>query len=236
MYQYPSFIKNYWLALITGLFVLLGVFAYFFIPSFESFVRDTWQVLRQADQERINRYFSGFGYWGPIALILLFTLQMFLIIIPSWLPMIAAVMIYGFWSGILISVTGIVLASSCGFYIGSKLGSAALDKMIDKKKYAKLDYWIGHYGFWSIVFFRISPFLSNDAISFVAGMLNMGYRKFITATFTGITPLIIAIAYFAKDTDTLKTGMYWIGSAGLLLYGMYIYIDHQKRKRGVIKT
>ncbi len=150
---------------------------------------------------------------------------MFLIIIPSWLPMIAAVMIYGFWSGILISITGIVLASSCGFYIGLKLGNAALDKMIDKKKYAKLDYWIGRYGFWSIVLFRISPFLSNDAISFVAGMLNMGYRKFITATFIGITPLIIAIAYFSKDTDTLKTGMYWIGGTGLLLYGMYIYID-----------
>lgn len=230
MNKYRSFANKYWPVLITGSFVLLCIFAYFFIPSFGSFVRDTWQVLTQTDQERINHYFNDFGYWGPIVLIFFFTLQMFLVIIPSWLPIVAAVMIYGFWPGILISVTGIVLASSCGFYIGAKLGSAALNKMIDKKKYAKLDYWIEHYGFWSIVIFRISPFLSNDAISFAAGMLSMGYRKFITASLIGITPLIFAIAYFAKETETLKTGMYWIGGVGLLLYGIYIYIDHKKRE------
>jgi len=103
--------------------------------------------------------------------------------------------------------------------------------LIDEKKLAKLDYWITNYGFWSIVLFRISPFLSNDAISFAAGMLKFGYRKFISATLIGITPLIIAIAYFAQDTETLKTGMYYVGGAGLLLYGIFVYIDHSKRMR-----
>ena len=224
-------IQTHWPLLATGLFIILVVLGYFFIPAFGSFVRDSWQLLTQADQEHINQYLKDFGAWGPLVLILLFTIQMFLIVVPSWLPIIAAVIIYGFWQGILISLTGIILASSLGFYIGINLGGTVLDKLIDEKKLAKLDYWITNYGFWSIVLFRISPFLSNDAISFAAGMLKFGYRKFISATLIGITPLIIAIAYFAQDTETLKTGMYYVGGAGLLLYGIFVYIDHSKRMR-----
>jgi uncharacterized membrane protein YdjX (TVP38/TMEM64 family) len=231
MKKFNLSIQTHWPLLATGLFIILVVLGYFFIPAFGSFVRDSWQVLTQADQEHINQYLKDFGVWGPLVLILLFTIQMFLIVVPSWLPIIAAVIIYGFWQGILISLTGIILASSLGFYIGINLGGTVLDKLIDEKKLAKLDYWITNYGFWSIVLFRISPFLSNDAISFAAGMLKFGYRKFISATLIGITPLIIAIAYFAKDTETLKIGMYYIGGAGLLLYGIFVYIDHSKRMR-----
>ena len=89
---------------------------------------------------------------------------------------------------------------------------------------------VEEYGFWAVALFRVSPFLSNDAISIIAGMLTMGYRKFIFATLTGIVPLALAIGYFAEDTETLKTGLYWIGGAGLLLYGVYIYIDRKKKK------
>ena len=231
MKKFNLSIQTHWPLLGTGLLIILVVLGYIFIPAFGSFVRDSWQVLTQADQEHINQYLKDFGAWGPLVLILLFTIQMFLIVVPSWLPIIAAVIIYGFWQGILISLTGIILASSLGFYIGINLGGTVLDQLIDEKKLVKLNYWITHYGFWSIVLFRISPFLSNDAISFAAGILKIGYRKFISATLIGITPLIIAIAYFAKDTETLKTGMYYVGGAGLLFYGIFVYIDHNKRMR-----
>ncbi len=39
------------------------------------------------------------------------------------------------------------------------------------------------YGFWAIIVTRINPFLSNDAISFVGGLLRMGYWKFIGAIY-----------------------------------------------------
>lgn len=58
----------------------------------------------------------------------------------------------------------------------------------------------------------------------------MKYRKFILATLAGIIPLAFAIAYFGEDTDTLKNGLYWIGGAGILIYGIYVYIDHRKNK------
>ena len=157
-------------------------------------------------------------------------LQMFLIVFPSWLPIIVAVMAYGFWWGILISLLGVTAASTIGYYIGLKLKGKFLQKIIGKEKLEKMDFWISHYAFGSVVLFRISPFLSNDGISFIAGMFAMGYKRYMAATMAGMLPLTIAVAYFSGDISKLEEGMYWIGGAGIVAYAIYVYID-QKRKR-----
>jgi uncharacterized membrane protein YdjX (TVP38/TMEM64 family) len=51
--------------------------------------------------------------------------------------------------------------------------------------------------------------LSNDAISFVAGLLRMGYWRFIAATLAGIAPLTIFIAIMGQSNDTLLQGLLW---------------------------
>jgi len=57
---------------------------------------------------------------------------------------------------------------------------------------------LGDYGFWAIIVTRVNPFLSNDAISFVGGLLRMGYWKFIAAALVGIAPLTSFIAIMEK--------------------------------------
>lgn len=217
--------------ILTLCFIGSLVLAYFIFPSFQDFINTSWNILWSEDKERIRRYFESFGFWGPIAIIILMILQIFLIIFPSWLPMIVAVMAYGFWEGALISITGVFCASTIGFFLGKFLGEDSLEKALGKKQEKKMDFWVSEYGFWSVALFRVSPFLSNDAISIIAGMLGMRYRKFILATLTGIVPLAFAIAYFAEDPSTLKNGLYWIGGAGLVGYGIYVYIDFRNRKK-----
>ncbi len=211
--------------------LLIGglIIAYFAVPQFSSFIDETWQVLWSEDENKIRKHFEGFGFWGPIAIIALIILQIFLVIFPSWLPMIVAVLAYGFIGGVLTSVVGVFLASTVGYLLGKLLGEENLEKVLGKKKSKKVNFWVEKYGFWAIALFRLSPFLSNDAISVIAGMLKMGYRKFILATLTGIVPLALAIGYFAEDPDTLKSGMYWIGGAGVLGYGIYVWIDYRNR-------
>ena len=94
-----------------------------------------------------------------------------------------------------------------------------------------MDFWIHNYSFGTVVLFRISPFLSNDGISFIAGMVQMGYKKYILATLLGIVPLTLAIAYFSESIETLKSGLYWVGGGGLIIYAVYIYLDYKKRKK-----
>lgn len=216
--------------LLTGAILAALIIFYFAHQPFQQFINETWNILWSEDKDRISAHFESFGFWGPIAIIIVMILQIFLVIFPSWLPMIVAVLAYGFWGGALISITGVYCASSIAFYMGKWLGEDHLEKIMGKSKNKQVEYWVSEYGFWTIAIFRISPFLSNDAISIIAGMLSMKYRKFIFATLTGITPLAFAIAYFAQDIDKLKNGLYWIGGAGILIYALYVYIDYRKRK------
>ena len=73
------------------------------------------------------------------------------------------------------------------------------------------------------------PFRSNDAISFVAGILKMNYWKFISATILGIAPLTFLIAITGEDIDSLKIGLLWGSIVSLLIFGIYIWWD-KKRK------
>ncbi|GAA4319829.1 VTT domain-containing protein [Pontixanthobacter gangjinensis] len=214
------------LSTVAGLLIL-----YFAHSSFQEFLNETWDILWSNDEEKISAHFESFGFWGPVAIIIVMILQIFLVVFPSWLPMIVAVLAYGFWGGALISIAGVYCASTIAFYLGKWLGEDNLEKVMGKSKNKKVEYWVSEYGFWTIAIFRISPFLSNDAISIIAGMLSMKYRKFILATLTGIIPLSFAIAYFGQDTTSLKNGLYWIGGAGIVIYGLYVYIDYRKRKK-----
>lgn len=183
------------------------------------------------DHQRIQEYFRDFGFWGPATIIVFIILQMFLLIFPSWLPIIVAVLAYGFWAGVLVNLVGIGIASTIGYYIGNKIESGLLNNFMSKKKENKMKFWISHYGFGTVVLFRISPFFSNDSISFIAGIFRMRYKKFMLATYAGMVPLSLAVGYFSKDFERMEQGLYWIGGIGFVLYAGYVYLDYKKRKK-----
>lgn len=224
--KYSSFI-------ITSILILTLLLLYFYNDDFQSNLNIFINALIDGNKDKVSEVVKGFGWYGILALIVLMVLQMFLIIFPSWLPMIVASLAYGFLPGIIISSIGVFLASTLGYAIGRSISDNALKKFISDKTFKKLDFWVSNYGFISVALFRISPFLSNDGISVIAGGVKMQYFKFITATMTGIIPLAIAISYFSSNTQQLKIGLYIIGGIGIVLYGIFIYFDYKKRKKAI---
>lgn len=213
---------------LTASFLLIMVVCYFVISPFQQFINEFWEVIWSKDEQRIVEWFKSFHLLGPVFIILLMVLQMFMVVFPTWLPMIVASLGYGPVFGFLISVTAVFVSSTIGFYIGEQLSTTSKNNLIGESNFEKLSGFMKKYGFWAIVLFRISPILSNDAISFIAGISEMGFRKYITATMVGIIPLAAAISYFARDIETLKTGLYWIGGAGILIYGLYVYLQYRR--------
>ena len=92
----------------------------------------------------------------------------------------------------------------------------------------KISDFLDDYGFWAVIVTRINPFLSNDAISFVGGILKIGYWKFIGATLVGIAPLTIFIAIIGDSTQQLKSGLLWGSLVSLALFILYVYWDKRK--------
>lgn len=213
--------------------VLVGgiVASYFLVPDVAQFLNDAWSVLTSDDEQRIKEWVNGFGWFGPIVLILAMVVQMFLIVIPSIALMVVAILAYGPLWGSIIILAAVFAASSVGYFTGRFLSAAFVKKLLGEKTERKISDFIEDYGFWAVIVTRINPFLSNDAISFVGGMLRMGYWRFIGATMVGILPLTLFIAILGRSTEQLKSGLLWGSLVSLIGFGVYVWWDNTRKNK-----
>ena len=215
--------------LLVSLFLLaILVVFYFIIPSFQSFIKEAFDVLTSENEERIRQWVAQFKLAGPVMLILIMIVQMFLFVVPNIFIMMVAIISYGPFWGSVISFLGVFASSSTGYMIGKYLGPVTVHKLMNEKVQKKTSEFIKRYGVIAIAITRISS-LSNDSLSIVAGLLKMNYRKYILATLAGITPLIILLAIYGKNGKILKA-LIWIAALSLLSLIIYIIIDKRKKR------
>jgi uncharacterized membrane protein YdjX (TVP38/TMEM64 family) len=205
------------------------VLGYFFNPAVQSFIDEAWVVLTSEDRERIEAWVDQFDWWGPLLLMALFLVQMFAFVLPSWLLIVVSVLAYGPWWGSVIALAGILLAASVAYGLGVLLSEVTLRKMLGESSERKMRVYLERYGFWLVVIVRLAPFLSNDVISFVAGLTSMGFRKFTAATALGISPLIALIAFLGTTNERLRTGFIVVSILSMIGFAVYVWWDHKHR-------
>jgi uncharacterized membrane protein YdjX (TVP38/TMEM64 family) len=212
------------LSLLTTLVIL-----YFVIPSFQAFIKEAFDVLTSDDEERIKNWVAKFKLAGPLTLILVMIIQMFLFVVPNVFVMMVAIVSYGPFWGAVISFVGVFASSSVGYLIGKYLGPVTVHKLMSDKVRKKTAAFIKRYGVTAIAITRISSF-SNDSLSIVAGLLKMNYRKYIFATLGGITPLIILLAIYGENGKILRS-LIWVAVLSLIVLIIYIILNERKRKK-----
>lgn len=217
--------------LLSGGLILAVVGAYFLWPAFGETTREGWNVLLSGDQAKISGWVKQFGYWGPVFIILFMVLQMFMVVVNVVALIIIAILAYGPVWGSLIGFTGVMVASLIGYAIGYWAGSALVQKLLGEKTAKKVEEQVCRYGIWAIVIARLSPFISNDAISFIAGSTKLTFWKFIAATIGGIVPLIVLIAFLGGDIERMKTGLIWISVIGIVAFLAYYFYDRHKQQQ-----
>lgn len=210
-----------------GLLVIL-IGSYFIFPGFKDGVNEAFEIITSQDEQRIKQWVKQFGILGPIVLIFTMTIQMFMLIVPNLLLFLISIICYGPFWGSIICLIGVFTSSSLGYYIGKKLGPRAIDRFVSQNTQDKMCIFIERYGVKAIAIMRLSS-LSSDALGFVAGILEMSYKKYILATLAGITPVIVLIALYGKS-GKIETALIWIGGIALVILGVYIFLDRNKRR------
>ncbi|WP_162051836.1 TVP38/TMEM64 family protein [Pontibacter pamirensis] len=226
-----EFKQSKWPLVVTGIIIAALIASYFIFPGFQQEVNNGWDVLTSGDEQRISEWVSQFGFWGPFFIILAMVAQMFLLVINAVALMLVAIIAYGAFWGSIIAIAAVVVASTIGYWIGHGLGEVGVSKLIGRKTEKKVTNFVDNYGVWAVVIARISPFLSNDAVSFVAGLARMGYIKFMVATLAGIVPLTILLAWLGENNERLKTGLIWVSVVSLTAFIGYVVYDKYIKKK-----
>lgn len=214
---------------LVSLLMLITVVAFYFLDaSFQLWANEAFQVFKTGEIEKIEDFLEPYKDIGYLILLGAFLFQLFLFFIPSVLVMSLCIVMYGPWLGGLLCLVGVFLASVFAYVLGEALGTYTIDKIIGHDSREKMTSFLKKYGFWTVAVFRLSPFLSNDAVSFVGGLVKMRFWRFIGATMLGITPLTILLAWMGKNNERMRIGLYILGGISILALAVYIFID----KRG----
>ncbi|WP_417601120.1 TVP38/TMEM64 family protein [Owenweeksia hongkongensis] len=208
--------------------ILVAVGFYFFNNEFQQWANKAYDAFSTGEVKEVKKFLEPYREIGYLILLGAFLFQLFLFFIPSVLVMSLSIMMYGPWLGGGLCLLGVFLASVFAYFLGHALGTYTIDKIIGHDSREKMETFLEKYGFWTVTVFRLSPFLSNDAVSFVGGLVNMSFWRFIGATMLGITPLTIILAWMGEDTERVKIGFMILGGISILALGLYIFIDKRK--------
>lgn len=226
----PSQSRLTWL-IPLGLVALLGLL-YAFWPAFQAFADEAYAVAASGDQERMQAWVQGFSPWGFAIILGLMLAQSILAVIPSMLMMVVAVLAYGPLVGGVLAWGGLLLAATLAYGIGRALGPVTVDRLVGAKTERKVARFVDRYGIWGIIAARVAPAISTDAVSFVAGLVEMRYVRFILATAVGTLPLTVLVAWLGRDIDRLQTGLIWVSVVSLVLFVGYVVYDRKVKGGG----
>lgn len=220
--------KKTWLIPLGALAVLVGL--YFVWPGFQRFINEAYGALASGRQEQVEQWVEGFGAWGFVVVLALMLMQTILAFLPSVLIMVVAVLAFGSVWGGLLAWGGLLMAACLGYGIGRSFGPVTVDRLIGGRAEQKMEDLVERYGVWAVVAARISPVLSTDAVSIVAGLTKMAFGRFVLATAVGTLPLTVAVAWLGADINRLRTGMIWISVTSLALFVGYVLYDSYVRR------
>lgn len=214
--------------LLSGLLVACGLIAYLTVPGVQNWINHAVEVLVSNDRERTEIWVSSFGLLGPVLLVIAMVGQIFLVVVPTTALLVVSILAYGPVWGSAIGLVAIYAASSVGYFIGRGFGAVTVEKVLGSKARNRATVFLEKYGFWAIFITRLNPFLSNDVVSLVSGMVKINYWKFTFASLAGIAPLILFIAVLGDNTGNMLYLLLLFSSGILVLFCGYIFITKKQ--------
>lgn len=164
-----------------------------------------------SDRSAMTAFLQQVGWWGPLLLILILSMQVLVAVIPGHILMIAGGYLYGFGDGLLLNLTGTVLASQLAFVLARQAGRPLVTRFVAAQR---LDHWqraAPRQGFFFFLIFFWVPLLPSNLMNFVAGLGTISFWEFLAANMVGRLPGVILVTLIGSH------GLELSGQQGLFL-------------------
>ena len=145
---------------------------------------------------RIESWIRGAGVYGPLLLLAVQAGQIVAAPIPGLFVPVIAGLLYGPIVGPLVTSLGTILGSSAAYAIGHRGGRPLAERIAGKERLQRAQTRMSGRRWLVLIPLFLLPFSPADALCFVAGIIEMGWRRFMIAVLVGRIPkdALIAIA------------------------------------------
>ncbi len=156
------------------------------------------------DQERLRAWISGYGLWGPIAYMLLYSVAPSLML-PGLPITVAGGILFGPVGGTVYTSIGATIGASAAFLIARYMGRGWVEDMLKEGRWKELDLEVERRGWKIVAFTRLIPLFPFNLLNYAFGLTRIRFSHYAAASFVFMLPGITAYVVFSSSLlDLLK--------------------------------
>lgn len=193
-----------------------------------------WQRLWGAAQTifaspaAFHQWVAGFGAWAPVVFFLLVAAQVIVAPIPGSVFPPVATAAFGPAAGLALITAGTLVGSACVFALTRRWGRPLASRLTGEET---LNRYVGlitaNGGLWLFLVYLL-PLLPDDAVSAVAGLSRISFRRFLLLSTVGRLPGMVLSVYAASQ---LLASPVWIWLIAILVMVAFMVLLVRYRAR-----
>ena len=172
------------------------------------------------------------GWRGPLICIGAQFAQVVIFIIPGEITQLAAGYAFGLWRGFLYSIVGILAGSAFNFYFARLVGRPMIERLVGPAMLEKIDRVLENAKGKSAMFLLfLLPGAPKDALSYGAGLTEIGLTEFLVVSMLGRAPALLASILIGSHASHGNYGAMLATLIAVLVVGAAFYWYERRRAR-----
>lgn len=136
--------------------------------------------LRDALESAADSRWGAVGFVGVyVALVVIFA--------PGTFITITAAALFGFATGLAVTLVGAAIGCSLTFFISRRLGREGIVELLGDR-FTRIDEFVGEREFQSVLVLRIMPIMPFNVVNYGIGLTRVRFSRYFLATVIGMAP------------------------------------------------
>ena len=157
------------------------------------------------EPEYLRAWISGFGPWGPMVYILIYSIAPALLF-PGTPLTIAGGILFGPIAGTIYTAMGATIGASVAFLIARYMARELVTKLLIHGKLNTLDKEVEKQGWKIVAFTRLIPIFPFNFLNYAFGLTTIKFSHYVLASFIFMLPSIVAFVLFSSSLLDLFKG------------------------------
>ena len=155
------------------------------------------------DKETLQSWIQGFGAWGPIVFILIYSIAPSLFL-PGLPITVAAGLAFGPLYGTIFAITGATIGASLAFLVARYFAREQIENLVSGKLKA-IDEGVEKKGWIFVAVTRLIPLFPFNLLNYAFGLTKIKFSHYVIASFIFMLPGCVAYVIFSSSIlDVLK--------------------------------
>jgi len=156
------------------------------------------------DQDRLQLWIRGFGAWGPVIFILIYSVAPALFL-PGLPLTVAAGLAFGPFYGTVFALVGATIGASIAFLVARYFAGKQIDKLAGGRLKA-IDEGIRRRGWIFVAVTRLIPLFPFNLLNYAFGLTSIKFSHYLIASFIFMLPGTAAYATLSSSIPDLLKG------------------------------